>query len=70
MEDSYADSLNLHEAGKLLGLHEDTVRKLVRTGVLRAIRGIGPRGHWKVSRAAITEYLRQREQTSPDLRRA
>ena len=47
------------EAGNLLGVQAQTVRKWCERGKIAAHRTSSPIGHWRITRSALVEYARQ-----------
>lgn len=49
--------LTTAEVAQRLGLHENTVRHYLRQGRIRAVKGPGPKGQFRVSEEALAEYI-------------
>ncbi len=53
-----ADYMTTEEAAKKLGFHIDHIRRMLRLGDLEGLK-VGPT--WLVSRASVTQYLKDTE---------
>ncbi len=47
------------EAGNLLGVQAQTVRKWCEQGKIEAYTTSQPLGHWRITRTALVRYARQ-----------
>ena len=61
-----SEYLTPEEIATKLKVHEDTIRRWLRTGELRGIK-IGKR-QWRVRKADLEAYLAGQENSSPDNR--
>jgi excisionase family DNA binding protein len=43
---------------QITGFSPETVRELIRTGQLDAVRGTGKNGHYRITRDSVDRYLR------------
>lgn len=50
------------EAGKLIGFHPKTIRKMVRRKILAAVYAVSGRGSYRITWKSIQEYLQSRNQ--------
>lgn len=55
--------LTTAEVAKRLRVHEVTVRRYIKQGALRAVKGPGPNGQFRVSEEALAEYIDQQTVT-------
>jgi excisionase family DNA binding protein len=55
--------LTTAEVATRLRVHEDTVRRYIKQGRLRAVKGPGPKGQFRVSEEALAEYVEQQTVT-------
>lgn len=60
--------LTIKQVAERLQLSSATVRELIRSGRLRAIRTLGDRGSFRISEAALAEYLSQQEEARNEQR--
>jgi excisionase family DNA binding protein len=51
--------LQLHDVAEILNVSDSQVYHMVRSGELPAIK-IGGRGHWRVERSRLEEYIEQK----------
>lgn len=51
--------LTLAEVAERLRVHEVTVRRYIRQGRIKAMKGPGRAGHVRISEEALAEYLEQ-----------
>jgi excisionase family DNA binding protein len=56
--------LTTAEVAARLRVHEDTVRRYIKQGRLRAVKGPGPKGQFRVSEEALAEYIEQQTFTA------
>lgn len=50
--------MSIYDVAALLDVHPDTVRNLVRSGHLRAVRiGVGPNARFRISQDDLDHYL-------------
>lgn len=53
--------LTAAQACERIGVSRDTLRKLIKTGQLKAMKtGPEPHAHWRISEEAIADYIEQR----------
>lgn len=53
--------LTATQACERLAVSRDTLRKLIKSGDLRAMKvGPGANAHWRISEEAIADYIRRR----------
>ena len=55
----------VEEVASHLAVHPETVRKWIKNGHLRAIN-LGGRAGYRISRAALEQFLREREEAPKD----
>lgn len=56
-----SDMLRIGVVSRMIGYTHETVRRLCREGVLSHTRGAGTRGHIRVHRASVEDYLAGRK---------
>lgn len=56
-------TVNIREAARLLGVHENTIRNWIRSGHLRAVVLPGPSGYRRVPVVEIARLIETREET-------
>lgn len=55
--DAEQDMMTVPQVARKIGFTDATVRRLCYTGVLAFTRGSGSRGHLRIHRASVEEYL-------------
>jgi excisionase family DNA binding protein len=51
------EMLRIPDVAAMLGFTAETVRRMCDRGDLSHVRGSGPRGHYRIARTAVDEYL-------------
>lgn len=59
--------LNIRQAARMAGVHENTVRRLIDRGVLEAKTLPGPSGYRRVNAAVLARYTTRVGQEKPDI---